>query len=81
MNDKIISTRKNDWLVFYMVTRQGQHYLFTQRYSKGVFAYFQGGRMESELRNFHQWRKNPRLSKTIEKIPLYTRYVRKELIS
>ena len=37
------------------------------------------GRSANELRQFKNWRKNPRLDKTIEKIPIYRAYVMREI--
>ena len=31
--------------------------------------------MKNELREYTQWNKNPRLDKTIEKMPMYMQYV------
>lgn len=79
MKNKISVTKKNNKINFYLVSGGKSYYLFTQDYSKGVYEFFQGGRSESELHKYKLWRKNPRLDKTIEKIPLYTRYVLKEV--
>ena len=79
MKNKISVTKKNNKLNFYLIAGGERHYLFTQDYSKGVYEFFQGGRSESELHKYKLWRKNPRLDKTIEKIPLYTRYVLREI--
>ena len=45
-----------------------------------VYNFFQKGKSEAEIRSFKKWNDNPRLDKTIEKIPMYARYVRKEII-
>jgi len=75
MKNKISVTKKNNKLNFYLIAEGKRYYLFTQDYSKGVYEFFQAGRSEAELHKYKLWRKNPRLDKTIEKIPLYTRYV------
>ena len=62
-------------LNFYLVSRAGSNYLFTQKFSKGVYEYFKNGKSEREVKAFNKWEKNPRLNKTIEKIPTYTKYV------
>lgn len=49
------------------------------QYTKGVYDYFRRGRSERELHEYKQWNKNPRLDKTIEKIPMYTQYVLREV--
>ena len=78
MKNKITVTKNNNNLNFYLLSGGKRYYLFTQDFSKGVYKFFQSGRSESELHKYKLWRKNPRLDKTIEKIPLYTRYVLKE---
>ncbi len=78
MKNRIEITKKNDQLNFYLVTGEKKIYLFSQEYSKGVYHFFQSGRSESELHKYKLWRKNPRLDKTIEKIPMYVRYALKE---
>ncbi len=69
-----------DWkLNFYLVKEGKVLYLFTQNYTKGVYDFFKNGRSANELRQFKKWRKNPRLDKTIEKIPIYRTYVMREI--
>lgn len=75
MKQRIIITKSNEKLHFYLNTERDCLYLFTQAFSKGVYDYFRRGRSERELREYKQWNKNPRLDKTIEKIPMYTQYV------
>jgi len=81
MKAKIQIRKANDKITFYLVSKAGRFFLFTQRFSKGVYEFFRSGRAENEILSFRQWGHNPRLDKTIEKIPLYTAYVRKELVS
>ena len=81
MRNRIEITKTNgnvDRIHFYYVSGGKRYYLFSQKFSKGVYEFFKNGRSESELYNFSGWRKNPRLGKTIEKIPMYIRYVMKE---
>ena len=69
-----------DWkLNFYLVKEGKTLYLFTQNYTRGVYVFFKHGRSANELRQFKNWRKNPRLDKTIEKIPIYRAYVMREI--
>lgn len=69
-----------DWkLNFYLVTGGKTIYLFTQDYTKGVYDFFKNGRSVNELRQFKKWKRNPRLDKTIEKIPVYRTYVMREI--
>ena len=79
MNKRIIIAKEDERLHFYLVTERGPFYLFTQGFSRGVYDYFRRGRSECELHEYKQWNKNPRLDKTIEKIPMYTRYVLREV--
>ena len=78
MKNKIIVHKSNERLHFYLISNGKRNYLFTQDFSKGVYQFFKSGRSESELHKYNLWRKNPRLDKTIEKLPLYMRYVLKE---
>ena len=80
MKDKITVTKKNDKINFFLNARAGKFFLFSQNFSKGVYSFFQNGKSETEIKSFRKWNRNPRLDKTIEKIPLYTKYVRKEII-
>lgn len=78
MKNKIIISKSNEKIHFYLISNGKRHYLFSQDFSKGVYQFFRSGRSESELHKYSLWRKNPRLDKTIEKIPMYLRYVLKE---
>ena len=80
MKSKIIVTKKNDKIHFFLQTNGGRFFLFSQSFSKGVYQFFCKGKSESEIQAFNKWNRNPRLDKTIEKIPFYTKYVRKEII-
>ncbi|MBQ3459005.1 MAG: hypothetical protein IJQ74_04035 [Synergistaceae bacterium] len=75
MTNKITVSKANDMITFYLHSGGKRFFLFVQKYSKGVYDFFAGGRSESEIRNFKMWNKNPRLDKTITKIPLYLKYV------
>ncbi len=78
MKNKISVTKSNDKIHFYLWSGGKRFYLFSQGFSKGVYEFFRNGRSEAELHNYKLWHKNPRLDKTIEKIPMYIRYVMKE---
>ncbi len=75
MQNKITVSKANDMITFYLHVGKKRFFLFVQKYSKGVYDFFAGGRSESEIRNFRMWNRNPRLDKTITKIPLYTKYI------
>ena len=81
MKAKIQIQKGNGKITFYLVAKAGRYFLFTQRFTKGVYEFFRNGRSENEILSFRRWGYNPRLDKTIEKIPLYTDYVRRELIA
>lgn len=64
---------------FYVISREyGRLYLFSQRYSTGVYRYFCKGRSMTEIRNFHNWN-NFRLEKTVLRILKMIDYVMKEV--
>ncbi len=75
MKNKFIVTACNDHINFFLVCREGRFYLFSQRFTKGVYDYFRNGRSESELYKFRCWDRNPRLDHTIDKCldPSYRR--------
>lgn len=78
MKNRIVISYTDNMLHFYLHGDMGCIYLFTQHYTKGVYEFFRGGRAETELFKFKHWDSNSRLSKTIEKIPLYINYAMKE---
>ena len=79
MRNKITITKENEKLNFYLVSKQGRFYLFTQPFSKGVYNFFRNGKSENQLKSYSKWNNNKRLDKTIEKIPMYVQYVLKEV--
>lgn len=79
MEGKIIINKTPDMLHFYWQNKNiGKLYLFSQKFSKGVFDFFRLGRSAKEVLSFKQWHRNPRLDKTIAKFPMYMRYALKE---
>lgn len=78
-NQIIINSGVNE-LNFYLSNQYGTYYLFTQPYTPGVYDYFRSGRSENEIRSFRNWNRNPRLDKTIEKLPMYIRFVMREYV-
>ena len=78
MKNKIIAENpERGTLTFYYLWGGRRFYLFTQDFTIGVYRYFKHGVTERELYDYHKWNRNPRLDKTIEKIPVYIRYIRK----
>ena len=75
MKRKIFARRADGKLYFYLKSKKGIQYLFMQRYTRAVYEYFHKGISEGQLRSFKDWDRNPRLDKTIEKLPLYINYV------
>ena len=73
----IVKRKELDRIEFYLTSDKGTNYMFSQRFSKGVYDYFRAGRFEHEILSFSGWDKNPRLDKTIEKLPMYIRYTLK----
>lgn len=79
MQNKIMITKENRKLNFYLILKEERFYLFTQDFSKGVYNFFRNGKTEEQVRAYNKWNNNKRLDKTIEKIPMYIRYVMKEV--
>lgn len=69
-----VENRKGD-LYFYLRSEQGVQFLFVQKFTRGVYDFFRNGISERQLRACRRWDRNPRLDKTIEKLPLYITYV------
>ncbi len=67
-------------LSFFLVDRTGKYWLFDQKFSMGVHTFFQNGVRDYQVRNYGRWGKNPRLDKTITKIPIYVKYLLKEVM-
>lgn len=80
---RVTVTKHNDQLHFYLKCSEGTAYLFSQKYTKGVYDFFRCGRSDPELHKFHNWRQNPRLDHTIEKCvnPIYRRYAMEKLVA
>ena len=79
MKGKIIIINKNNTIYFYWIDKKlGKMYLFSQRFSKGVYDFFCRGRSITEIFGYKNWNYNPRLDKTITKLPMYVKYALKE---
>lgn len=81
MRGKIVVRKSPDVLDFFLVENGEKYFLFQQGYTAGVWKYFENGRWEEEIRRFHGWGYNPRLDKTMERLPSSVRYVRRYMIS
>lgn len=80
MKNKILVRKENAEIKFYLKNDAGEFWLFSQPFSKGVYAWFENGRSENEIMKFKKWQKNKRLSDTIERIPREIKYVSKYVI-
>lgn len=78
MKKRITVESMNGNLYFYLRTEKGVQFLFTQKFTRGVYRFFRNGISETQLRDYRRWDRNPRLDKTIEKLPLYITYVMRE---
>ncbi len=67
-------------LNFYWERNHGKIWLFSQRYTSGVHKQFQNGLRDYDIRNYKKWNRNPRLDKTMKKIPMYVAYASRELV-
>ena len=82
-DDGVISWKMvpGDKLNFYLEERGKRTYLFTQRYRIAVAREFKLGNTAEELRRYHKWNRNRRVDKTVEKIPMYIAYIKREEIA
>ncbi len=76
--ERIEISKSNNFLHFYLVFGEYREWLFSQPYSMSVEAFFRDGRSMNEIRRSNKWRGNPRLSKTIERLPSAIAYVMKD---
>jgi len=79
-NDRITIENGEGIMHFYYEKAGGgkRQYLFTTEFSGSAFDFFRGrGRTMRELYRFRDWG-NPRLAKTIERIPSAVAYVVRE---
>lgn len=80
MKNRVIITKENDEIKFYLKNGEGTFWLFTQPFSKGVYEWFKDGRSEREIISFDKWEYNKRLNNTINRIPREIRYVEKYIV-
>ncbi len=81
MKNKVVITKGNDEIKFYLKNGDGEFWLFSQPFSKGVYEWFKDGRSEKEILQFSKWNQNKRLSNTIKRIPREIKYVTKYIIN
>lgn len=71
-------TTARDTHSFYL-DHQGQRYfLFTQKYRRGVHGYYGKGVPLGEALNFAKAHKDGAIIRTMEKLPMYIKYLEKE---
>ena len=64
---------------FYLFTEGDEYFLFSQKYRKGVQNYFgKGGVYLDQARNFAKSNRDTAIVKTMNKLPVYIRYIEKE---
>ena len=80
MKNKVVVKKANDEIKFYLKNDNGEFWLFTQSFSKGVYEWFKDGRSENEILRFDKWKKNKRLGDTVQRIPREIKYVTKYVI-
>lgn len=76
--DSQLDHQQNQVMDFYLRSADGKSYLLSQPFSMGVWRYFKNGRAVSEIMAFRAWNKNPRLDKTIVRLPSMIRYIKRE---
>lgn len=81
MKNRVIITKENEEIKFYLKNKEGTFWLFSQPFSKGVYEWFKDGRAEGEILSFAKWNRNKRLNDTINRIPREIRYVQKYVIN
>lgn len=82
-NDRImvevrLDNQQNQVIDFYLRSADGKSYLLSKPFSMAVWKYFKNGRAVSEIMAFRAWNKNPRLDKTIVRLPSMIRYIKRE---
>lgn len=64
---------------FYIIADTGlEYFLFSQSYRKGVQNYFGKGVRLDQARNFAKSSKDSAIMRTMQKLPMYIKYVEKE---
>ncbi len=76
--ERIEIIRNRNRINFYLVFEGQRHWLFSQDFSVSVYDYFKFGRSVQEMRKHNFWTRNPRLAKTIDRIPAMIRYIKRE---
>lgn len=80
MKNKVIVTKSNNQIHFFLKNELGTAYLFSQKYTKGVYDHFRNGCSDNELHKF-RYKGNKTLNHTIDKClnKSYRRYALEDL--
>lgn len=63
---------------FFLLTDEGEFFLFNQNYRKGVHSYFSKGVRLDEARKFSKSNHDSAVIKTMNKLPVYIKYIEKK---
>ena len=82
MKNGICVRKSNNMIHFYLILDRKEGYLFSQRFTWGVWEYFRKGVSIGELYGFSKWKENHRLNHTIGKClnPSYRRCAIEEMV-
>lgn len=78
MAAKVYCRKVKSLHTFYLVTDEGEFFLFNQAYRKGVHEYFSHGVHLDKALDHSKSRTDNALAKTKDKLPMYIKYVEKE---
>ena len=63
---------------FYLLVGSEEFFLFSQAYRKGVEEYYSRGVRIEESMKYSRAHKDSAITRTMDKIPMYVRYIEKE---
>lgn len=63
---------------FYLCSEEGEFFLFSQSYHKGVQKYFSKGVRLDAARDYSKSNRDSAIVKTMNKLPMYIKYIEKE---
>lgn len=75
--ERIEITKGNNNINFFLTVGNEKIWLFSQEYSMSVYEFFKNGRSVGEIKKNTFWRTNPRLAKTVDRIPVMIRRAKK----
>ena len=71
-------TTDKDKQTFYLVSQDREYYLFTQKFHRGVKAFFHNKVLLKDALDISKSRHDTALIKTMTKLPIYIKYIEKE---